>query len=1308
MFSKHDGGSYKPREMFGSNTTILTTVTVAGIETHVMSTLTSPTGVAARHKKPDNKHSAIGLSARMEASTNAMAKAELERITADDFDPAEKQGPVEGAALPGLTPAQLKMYKKKTPRAVSHPGVVKTYREGDPRSPEMRALKAEAQAKAAREGGQAKFWDDDDDSQMKDKKKDKKTKKKKKKKSEEDTQEDGTEAAPQEEKKEEKRKTVDFRQATPPTDADDYARDTVLNHLKIETGSPMKDEVGSDFGDEDENWDDSYDLEDDEVPFTEEEITRPQHQLLGDFEEEDDQPHFQAGGGGFMELAPGVKISNPLVAAADETEGRSIHGEAPDDLLCEECEKKIATHYSEIDEELLCWKCCSLLYLPTSGGMQHEAIRSGEVRPLTGFDRNRLYSKVVKTVGDVTVTIPEFEVSEEEMAKIRGFAPDKPSAIEAPDINLVSESAAEELNHEDAKFNKGDVCVFTADDFISERENDKSGHAMWRGKQLLGIIMAVPNSRHGAFGTAHRRIAGNEMMYRVKVVRYVTGEYDKYPDRVETRGLAGGIPKGGGVKILTSSEMLVDPLTGEMIKAPLVEEKNRAWRLDKEIENLELERVKAKTEYGDQGMFGSPGSEERDGNWGLFLSKLPVEELEELISEKSFRYSVVLLPEHDIQYPSEAQRNLVQRRKDILLRLMKKLDWQTCSKDYRGIMTWWWHSVVNVGRAKDYKSVVLIQSHIRRFLVRFLLEELTAIRDDQIEWVKWWRIHRNFPYETDPANQTKCYNVRGTSIFLPTLAITNRWTDKWMKATNKMVKWMNQQVLDNYRKTFRRWKAEVNRSNEQEAEKQRSITAEEERLWEQKLLLEQEVIKKDEKPWHPAIGIVNIKGKLTPLPPMYCKYKPNGSLEVTDYPKYNSFKVRQGGPTDTSAWLIPGQLLMGCYPDGKARMKGRQPVHSDSLAQILFTGTGGFINLMEEEEEKAFEIRKGDHLAGQDIKEKLRRTFMSMQSQLSGAVKRAEQNLKQMNIEVSNLPRYASNDSRYEKAMLDLHEAVARQGLAIKSLEKAKADQNHFAKEFKFERFAIRDGCACDDIEQIITLCESIEQRLRDGERIFIFDRLGHGRVGLLGAILLGRIYGCTAEEALFRVQMYHDSKVSVKISNRSYSCPQTVDQVAQVRAVLARGDAAYGSLVMKGEDATIVYDVKRRVGLPALKRGVLKPIDHEAIWDAEIQNETPMDDEELEESIVAPRHHCNATPGFGVERKEPEYEWEVKGLLNLVLAPTMMSLAPLTTVEEIRERDDVYVEKLRKPLIAKDGTIEVIPKNFMPKEKRKKFEGKA
>lgn len=140
---------------------------------------------------------------------------------------------------------------------------------------------------------------------------------------------------------------------------------------------------------------------------------------MGAKEEKLDEPHFQAGAGGFLEVAPGVQIANPLVAAADDADGRTIEGPPPDDLLCEECSKNIATIYSEPDEELLCRRCCDLLYLPTSSGMQHEMLRNGQVRPLTGFDRNRLFSKVVQTVGDVTVTIPDFEVDEEEMAKIR-------------------------------------------------------------------------------------------------------------------------------------------------------------------------------------------------------------------------------------------------------------------------------------------------------------------------------------------------------------------------------------------------------------------------------------------------------------------------------------------------------------------------------------------------------------------------------------------------------------------------------------------------------------------------------------------------------------------------------------------------------------------------------------------------------------------------------------------------------------------------------------------------------------------------
>jgi hypothetical protein len=689
---------------------------------------------------------------------------------------------------------------------------------------------------------------------------------------------------------------------------------------------------------------------------------------------------------------------------------------------------------------------------------------------------------------------------------------------------------------------------------------------------------------------------------------------------------------------------------------------------------------------------------------------MPAEEPGEMISDISFRYAVVLLPEHDLKYPSEAQDELVESRKGIIGHLIQKLDWKLCEKDYKNTMIWWWHSVVMVGRAKDYNSATVIQKHVRRFQKRFLLQELTAIHDDQVEWVKWWRMHRDFPYERDPELIKRCYNVRGTSIFLPTIAITNRWATLWKRMVGKTVKWMKKKIHDVYFRVMTKWRAEVSAfHNFEEMEYKRKREEEEKALFEanKQAAIDAVAGGRSSKPWHPSVGIVNMKGKLTPLPPMFCKYSPNGALVVEDFPKFNSFRSRQGGPTDTSAWLIPGQLLFGCYPDGKARMKGRQPQHSDSLAQILMTGTGSFVNLREEEEERAFESRKGDHLAGQDIAEKLRRRFMLMQSQLMGAVKKCQLIVQQENIEVANMPRYVETDSRYKEAMLKYHEAVAKQGLAIKHLEKAKADLNHFAKEFVFERFPIKEGCSCSDNDSLVSFCENIEQRLRDGERIYIFDRLGHGRVGLLGAILLGRIYGCTAEEALFRVQMYHDSKVSVQVSNRSYSCPQTVDQVAQVKKVLSLEGGMYGTLVMKADEAMITYEAKRRMGAPKLKKGVLKMIDYEELWDQEIGEERGMDEEELEEAVTSSRHHCNATPGQGVKWKAPDYEFKATSVVPLVIAPTLNSLTPLTTVEELREKDDVFVEVLRKPLVQKDGTVEVISKTWMPKNKRKALEGK-
>ena len=228
------------------------------------------------------------------------------------------------------------------------------------------------------------------------------------------------------------------------------------------------------------------------------------------------------------------------------------------------------------------------------------------------------------------------------------------------------------------------------------------------------------------------------------------------------------------------------------------------------------------------------------------------------------------------------------------------------------------------------------------------------------------------------------------------------------------------------------------------------------------------------------------------------------------------------------------------------------------------------------------------------------------------------------------------------------------------------------APRFARCRFPIPDGCSLTSDDTLVKLCEDIEARLRAGEKIYLFSRLGHGRVGLVGACLLGRIYGCKAEEALFRVQMYHDSKVSVKMSNRAFSSPQTVDQVSQVRRVLSLGQGCYTNLIVKGEDAMVVYNIKRRVGVPKLGKGEIIEIDLDKMDLENIGEERELDDDEMQEAMVDNRHHCSATPGHGVAEIVPDPVFVSDHRIPVTEKSTIRSSRPLTLLEELRENNDV------------------------------------
>ena len=79
---------------------------------------------------------------------------------------------------------------------------------------------------------------------------------------------------------------------------------------------------------------------------------------------------------------------------------------------------------------------------------------------------------------------------------------------------------------------------------------------------------------------------------------------------------------------------------------------------------------------------------------------------------------------------------------------------------------------------------------------------------------------------------------------------------------------------------------------------------------------------------------------------------------------------------------------------------------------------------------------------------------------------------------------------------------------------------------------------------------------IRDGLRVVIYDRNGSGRVGLYGAALLGRLYGLNAENALSRLQRYHDQQIRLRSNERGVApvtCPETAAQSDQVCRNLSR-----------------------------------------------------------------------------------------------------------------------------------------------------------
>ncbi|RLN80217.1 hypothetical protein BBJ28_00009876 [Nothophytophthora sp. Chile5] len=354
--------------------------------------------------------------------------------------------------------------------------------------------------------------------------------------------------------------------------------------------------------------------------------------------------------------------------------------------------------------------------------------------------------------------------------------------------------------------------------------------------------------------------------------------------------------------------------------------------------------------------------------------------------------------------------------------------------------------------------------------------------------------------------------------------------------------------------------------------------------------------------WHPSHGMKTLLPKLPRVgarrrTPQDAAVAGLGhQLVVEDATVFNRFRANHAGPTDASYWVIRGRVLAGVCPVGPASLAARRLVgRADFATSVLLQQVSVFVCLLEPHElEKLQEgaVDAGDEGSGWLFERQVRTKHRALCLELTAAetvskrlVQLARQSLADFDVDAVNSSHKTNRNSQQDED--DAKDAAARESLANKlrlaeqQASKATKEATQLAgMQLEFLHFPMpQDGVPARE-SALLTLLEQLETRLRDGKNLYAFSRLGHGRTGLLAALLLGRVYGITASEALERAQRLHDCQ---RPSGSSFCSPTAATQVAFVRRVLADSmDAIYTPLVLENSTAGFQFTRMQRRGLLA------------------------------------------------------------------------------------------------------------------------------
>jgi len=209
------------------------------------------------------------------------------------------------------------------------------------------------------------------------------------------------------------------------------------------------------------------------------------------------------------------------------------------------------------------------------------------------------------------------------------------------------------------------------------------------------------------------------------------------------------------------------------------------------------------------------------------------------------------------------------------------------------------------------------------------------------------------------------------------------------------------------------------------------------------------------------------------------------------------------GPTRESNWVIPGHLLVGAYPFQWEWQKNFSVlIHKEDLHKLLNIGV---------------------------------RAFVCLQAEITCHHQNPEGTLKVI-----------SDSEELKILRMDPKKcSLGKKRIMFPYFEEAK---KMCRNPLRFLHLPIIDlNCTDDDL--VLDLALHIVARIQESdEKFYMHCWGGHGRTGTLVAVILSLYYEISAQEALQRTQIYHNSR-RAKVQASS---PQTVEQCNQVRRIVS------------------------------------------------------------------------------------------------------------------------------------------------------------